>query len=99
MHQIIYFLAVCEEGNFSRAARRCDVAQQSLTKAIKCLELELGGVLFYRGKSETRLTKLGNLVKRRLQRIRLEVERAHEVARKFNTQSFMEARYLRRPGD
>ena len=91
IHQIIYFLAVCEEKNFSRAARRCDVAQPSLTKAIKRLELKLGGALFYWGKSETRLTKLGNLVKPRLQKIRLEVERAYEVARKFNRRSVMEA--------
>jgi LysR family hydrogen peroxide-inducible transcriptional activator len=91
MHQIIYFLALCEERNFSRAARRCGVAQPTLTKAIKRLESELGGALFYRGKSESRLTKLGNLVKRRLQKIRLEVERVHEVAQKFNTRSFMEA--------
>ena len=91
MHQIIYFLAVSDERNFSRAARRCDVAQPSLTKAIKNLELKLGGALFYREKSETRLTELGNLVKPRLQRISLEAERAYEVARKFNVRSVMEA--------
>jgi len=55
------------------------------------LELELGGVLFYRSQSETRLTKLDDLVKPRLQKIRLETERAHEVAQKFNAQSFIGA--------
>jgi LysR family transcriptional regulator, hydrogen peroxide-inducible genes activator len=87
MHQISYFLALCEEGNFTRAAQRCDVAQPSLTKAIKCLESELGGALFYRGKYESRLTKLGKMVKPRLQKIRLEAGRTHEVAQKFNAQS------------
>ena len=91
MHQVRYFLALCEEGNFTRAAKRCGVAQPSLTKAIKNLETTLGGALFYRSKPETRLTKLGKLVKPRLQKIRLEVERAHEVAQIFSAQSFMGA--------
>ncbi|HEY5505759.1 MAG TPA: LysR family transcriptional regulator, partial [Sedimentisphaerales bacterium] len=59
MHEVRYFLALCEEGSFTRAAKRCGVAQPSLTKAIKRLESKLGGDLFYRGHAETRLTKLG----------------------------------------
>src|SRR5262245_51098697 len=49
MHQIRYFLALCEERNFTRAARRCGVSQPSLTNAIiglerKCLrEDHIGG--------------------------------------------------------
>ena len=31
-HQISYFLALCEEQSFTRAARRCGVAQPSLTQ-------------------------------------------------------------------
>src|SRR5262245_41413211 len=46
MHQIRYFLALCEELNFTRAARRSGVSQPSLTNAIGALERELGGVLF-----------------------------------------------------
>jgi DNA-binding transcriptional LysR family regulator len=38
MHQVRYFLALCEERNFTRAAKRCGVAQPSLTHAIKQLE-------------------------------------------------------------
>src|ERR1700756_1300383 len=48
MHQIRYFLALCEELNFTKAAERCHVAQPSLTRAIKQLEEELGGALFRR---------------------------------------------------
>ena len=83
MHEVRYFLALCEERNFSRAAKCCGVAQPSLTKAIKRLELKLGGDLFYRGQSETRLTRLGKLVKPRLQRIHQEAVNAIQVARKF----------------
>src|SRR5262245_20974853 len=34
MHQIRYFLALCEERSFTRAAKRCGVSQPSLTNAI-----------------------------------------------------------------
>src|SRR5262249_50361349 len=43
--QICYFLALCEERNFTRAARRCGVSQPSLTNAIISLERALGGRL------------------------------------------------------
>ncbi len=41
LHQIRYFLAVCDEQNFTRAAKRCGVSQPSLTNAIKRLEQDL----------------------------------------------------------
>ena len=63
MHQVRYFLALCEERNFTRAAKRCGVAQPSLTRAIKQLEAELGGSLFDRDRMNTRLTDLGILVR------------------------------------
>jgi DNA-binding transcriptional LysR family regulator len=54
-----YFLALCEERSFTRAARRCGVAQPSLTRAIKVLEEELGGPLFRRRSEGAELTELG----------------------------------------
>ena len=59
MHQVQYFLALCEERNFTRAAKHCGVSQPSLTNAIKRLEAELGGSLFHRDRVSTRLTDLG----------------------------------------
>jgi LysR family hydrogen peroxide-inducible transcriptional activator len=58
MHQVRYFLALCDEQNFTRAAQRCDVAQPSLTRAINKMEAELGGSLFDRDRTNTRLTDL-----------------------------------------
>jgi DNA-binding transcriptional LysR family regulator len=62
MHQIRYFLAVAEELNFTRAAEKCNVAQPSLTRAVKLLEEELGGPLFNRERSRTHLSELGRMV-------------------------------------
>jgi DNA-binding transcriptional LysR family regulator len=60
MHQVRYFLAVARELNFTRAAERCNVAQPSLTRAIKQLEDELGGELFRRERNLSHLTELGH---------------------------------------
>ena len=59
MHQIRYFLAVSRTLNFTRAAEECNVAQPSLTRAIKLLEDELGGELFRRERTHSHLTDLG----------------------------------------
>jgi Bacterial regulatory helix-turn-helix protein, lysR family len=34
LHQVRYFLALCEERSFTRTARRCGISQPSLTGAI-----------------------------------------------------------------
>src|SRR3974390_126425 len=59
MHQVRYFLAVVQTMNFTRAAEDCHVAQPSLTRAIKFLELELGAELFRRERKLTHLTEFG----------------------------------------
>lgn len=59
MHQVRYFLAVARTLNFTRAADECNVAQPSLTRAIKLLEGELGGDLFRRERPRAMLTSLG----------------------------------------
>lgn len=69
MHQIRYFLAICECLNFTRAAEQCHVAQPSLTRAIKKLEAELGGPLLRRERNHTHLTELGRLIRPHLEQI------------------------------
>ena len=59
MNQIRYFVALCEERSFTRAAGRCHVTQPSLSRAIKQLELHFGGPLFERGRKLTVLSALG----------------------------------------
>src|SRR6516162_4761358 len=79
MHQIRYFLALCEERNFTRAARRCGVSQPSLTNAIIGLERVLGGALFQR-KPLIALTVLGHAIHPYLDRIAQNAEHAREAA-------------------
>src|SRR6516164_11400089 len=63
LHQIRYFVALCETLNFARAAEQCNVSQPSLTRAVQKLEQELGGSLIHRERRNTRLTALGELVR------------------------------------
>jgi len=79
MHQIRYFLALCEELSFTRAARRSGVSQPSLTNAIIALERELGGTLFQR-KPLIALTALGHAILPYLSRIAQNVDHAREAA-------------------
>ena len=69
MHQIRYFLAVCDHGSFTRAAQFSYISQPSLTQSIKKLEGELGGELFTRDRSGCLLTSLGRLVEPNFRKI------------------------------
>jgi DNA-binding transcriptional LysR family regulator len=83
MHQIRYFLAVCEELNFTRAAEKCHVAQPSLTRAIRLLEEELGGPLFHRERARTHLSELGRVMRPYLEETYRQSQQAREVAASF----------------
>ena len=61
LRHLKYFIAVAEEGGFSRAARRLHVVQPTLSMQIRDLENELGGPLFERGARRTRLTAAGEV--------------------------------------
>jgi LysR family transcriptional regulator, hydrogen peroxide-inducible genes activator len=79
IHQIRYFLALCEELSFTRAARRCGVSQPSLTDAIIRLEQELDGALFRR-RPEVALTVLGHAVHPYFERIAQNADHARDTA-------------------
>jgi LysR family transcriptional regulator, hydrogen peroxide-inducible genes activator len=83
MHQIRYFLAVCSERNFTRAAKLCHISQPSLTRAIKLLEAELGGLLFRREHPHSHLTELGEIVRPRLQQVWEQSDAAIAQAQEF----------------
>ncbi len=83
MHQVRYFVALCETLNFTRAAERCNVTQPSLTRAIKLLEDELGGPLFNRERNQTHLTELGRLMEPHLREILDQARSARSRAGNF----------------
>src|SRR5713226_9496177 len=85
MHQIRYFIAVAQELNFTRAAERCNVAQPSLTRAIKLLEAEFGGPLLHRERGNTHLTELGRMVRPHLVEAYDLAQTAKREAREFKT--------------
>jgi LysR family transcriptional regulator, hydrogen peroxide-inducible genes activator len=83
LRQIKYFLAVCEERSFTRAARRCRVAQPSLTESIQKLESELGHALFHRGHRNTEISEFGRSLKPCFIAAVKAIEEAHELAASF----------------
>jgi LysR family transcriptional regulator, hydrogen peroxide-inducible genes activator len=59
LHQLRYFVAVADEGSFSRAAAKVRVAQPSLSQQIRKLEAEVGQPLFDRLPRSVVLTEAG----------------------------------------
>jgi len=83
MHQVRYFLTLCQELNFTRAAEKCNVAQPALTRAIKLLEHEFGGLLFHRERARTHLSELGQAVRPYLEEVQLQSQQAKRLATSF----------------
>ena len=84
IHEIRYFLAVCETLNFTRAAELCNVSQPSLTRAIQSLEAKLGGgPLINRERANTHLTELGRLMQPYFQQMLDSMEEAQVMARNY----------------
>ena len=76
LHQLRYFVAVAETGNFTRAAERSHVSQPSLSQQISKLESEIGHKLFHRLGRKAVVTEAGVAFLERAKRILFEVENA-----------------------
>jgi len=81
VHQLRYFVAVAETGNFTAAARRSHVAQPSLSQQIKKLEDELGHRLFDRLGRRAQLTDAGRTFLERARRILQDIDDATRAVR------------------
>ena len=84
LHQMEYFIAVCDYGGVTPAAEALFLTPQALSKAIRKLEEELGSPLFSREKNGLSLTPFG---KKALDEIRhlvsefhLSCERLHQIS-------------------
>lgn len=85
LHEVRYFLTLCETLNFRRAAERSNVTQPALTRAIQKLEQEFGGLLFCRDRQPTHLTELGRLIYPQMLEILRHTEGVKNAARQFLT--------------
>ncbi|MFI5613822.1 LysR family transcriptional regulator [Amycolatopsis sp. NPDC051903] len=81
LRHLRYFVAVAEEGGFSRAASRLHVVQPTLSMQIRDLERELGGALFDRGARRTSLTAAGRAFLVEARRVLAQADRAQATAR------------------
>ena len=76
--QLRYFLALCDQRSFTRAAEQCGVSQPSLSNAIMALEEELGGPLIRRSPFE--LTALGKAVRPQFRSALRHIRQASKIA-------------------
>ncbi|MBL1290874.1 LysR family transcriptional regulator [Streptomyces sp. For3] len=60
IRQVHYFIAVAEEGNFTRAAQRLAMTQPALSRAVLALERTLGATLLLRTPKGVTLTAAGH---------------------------------------
>ncbi|MGY1814412.1 LysR family transcriptional regulator [Blastococcus sp. SYSU D00820] len=81
LRQLRYFLAVAEEGRFSRAAKRLHMAAPSLSQQIRALERELRVPLFERTPQRVELTSAGEALVEGARVVLAEVERARADVR------------------
>jgi|SRR5947207_5136132 LysR family transcriptional regulator, hydrogen peroxide-inducible genes activator len=83
MQEVRYFLAMSRTLNFTKAAGECHVSQPALTRAIRKMEDELGGLLFSREPNNTHMTQLGRLVEPHLTEIMAQADEAKQTASRF----------------
>ena len=79
--RMAYWLAVVEEGSFTRAALRMHVSQPSLSQQVRALEREVGGELLERLPRSVRLTAAGKAFLPHAQIAVRAAERAQQAAR------------------
>lgn len=82
LRHIRYFLAVAEEGNFTRAAAKVGIGQPPLSQQIKDLENEVGAPLFVRLPQGARLTEAGKAFLESVQSLPAQAQRALRAARR-----------------
>lgn len=81
LRQLRYFVAVAEDGNISRAAKRIFLTQPALSRQIKALEDEVGQCLLERQAHSIRLTPVGEALLREARELLQHAEQMLERVR------------------
>lgn len=81
LRQLRYFLAIVEEGSFTRAAQRVNVAQPALSLHVRNMEEALGTPLLLRAPQGVTATEAGELLARRARSLLMDLERTEEEVR------------------
>ncbi len=88
IRQLEMFLAVAEEGGFTRAGERLHVSQSAVSRQVGLLERELGGPLFHRDGRRISLTHPGEILVaaaynlfREMQQVAEQLSDVHELRR------------------
>ena len=84
LREINYFIAVCEEMNFRKAAKKLNISQPPLSLQIKSLENKLKLKLLERDKSGVKITLSGQDFLKNCYNIKFNIENSIESARKIN---------------
>lgn len=79
LRQLLYFVAVAEQGTVSRAAQKLSISQSSVTEAIKELESDLGVELFERHSRGLAITHKGHQFLRHATKILADVSDARRT--------------------
>src|SRR5690606_22321948 len=76
--QLQYFLAVVDQGSFTKASRILDVAQPAISRQVRLLEVELRQNLLIRTGRGVTPTEAGKLLAEHGHRIMYQIETAYE---------------------
>ncbi|MEV1004914.1 LysR family transcriptional regulator [Nonomuraea sp. NPDC050202] len=80
LRQLAYFVAVAEEGGFSRAAERLSIVQSAVSQQVRRLERELGVPLFDRSTRHVRLSGAGERLLPEARAVLAAAHRTRQVA-------------------
>ena len=58
-HHLLVFCTVCRAGSITKAAEALCLTRTALSHALKCLEMDLGCLLFYRHQKSIEITEAG----------------------------------------
>ena len=82
--QLKYFMAIVEEGQISRAAKRLHISQPPLSLQLKLLEEKLGVILIERDTRSMKLTQAGHMLYQRAEQILGMIDTASKEVREYH---------------